>query len=517
MKLDANDIHRQMGANALRDEIDCALNPDAVRKQQQKNGQLNARAASLVVRCAAEIEPEKIDWLWSGRIARGKHTCIAGEPGTGKSQLSIAIIAAITTGSEWPCGEGKAPLGNVILLSAEDGAADTIRPRLEATDADLKRVHLISAVRDVDRRRTLNLQHDLDLLESKIAEIGDVALVVIDPISSYLGKTDSHKNSEVRGLLEPLSEMAERTRVAVLSVTHFSKAGANTATKALHRFIGSIAFTGAPRAAFAVIDDAEHDGRRLFLHAKNNLSSVPQGLAFRVEQCLIGDGIVASRIVWDTAPVTITANEALAADVAGSEVHSAIEEGVEWLRQLLAQSPIPASLVRAEADAAGLSWATIKRAKKAGGFEHFREGGVADKGRWFWRLPTSETLTRSSNAYLAQEINVSQLGKIEPVSSSEAADAPDADAAIRAHHKNTAHTENEGAHDGNGHDGVADDDLTIPQCLDRRNEPPCAQCGRPGGAEWDYDGSKVWLHSYCERAWLDASRNGGTACMGSTQ
>jgi putative DNA primase/helicase len=116
-----------------------------------------------VVRCTAEIEPEKIDWLWSGRIARGKHTCIAGEPGTGKSQLSIAIIAAITTGSEWPCGEGKAPLGNVILLSAEDGAADTIRPRLEATDADLNRVYLISAVRDVDRRRTLNLQHDLDL------------------------------------------------------------------------------------------------------------------------------------------------------------------------------------------------------------------------------------------------------------------------------------------------------------------------------------------------------------------
>jgi predicted ATP-dependent serine protease len=103
MKLDANDIHRQMGANALRDEIDCALDPDAARKQQQKNGhaesvfeQLNGRAASLVVRCTAEIEPEKIDWLWSGRIARGKHTCIAGEPGTGKSQLSIAIIAAIS-------------------------------------------------------------------------------------------------------------------------------------------------------------------------------------------------------------------------------------------------------------------------------------------------------------------------------------------------------------------------------------------------------------------------------------
>jgi len=98
-------------------------------------------------------------------------------------------------------------------------------------------------------------------LEQKIAAIGDVVLIVIDPVSSYLGKTDSHKNAEVRGVLEPIGEMAEGARVAVLSVTHFSKAGANTTAKALHRFIGSIAFTGAPRAAFAVIEDTEHEGR----------------------------------------------------------------------------------------------------------------------------------------------------------------------------------------------------------------------------------------------------------------
>ena len=173
----------------------------------------------------------------------------------------------------------------------------------------------MSAVRDADgRRRSLNLQHDLDLLEKKVAEIGDVALVIVDPVSSYLGKTDSHKNSEVRGVLEPLSEMAERTRVAILSVTHFSKAGANNTTKALHRFIGSIAFTGAPRAAFAVIEDGEDASRRLFLHAKNNLAQAPQGLAFRLEQCLVGNGILASRIFWDADPVAITANEALAAE-----------------------------------------------------------------------------------------------------------------------------------------------------------------------------------------------------------
>ena len=344
-------------------------------------------SARLVIRCAAEIEPEKIDWLWPGRIARGKHTCIAGEPGTGKSQLSTAIIAAITTGGLWPCGEGKAPLGNVILLSAEDGAADTIVPRLDAAGADRNRVYVVSAVHNPDgSRRTLHLQNDLDLLERRIGKIGDVALVVIDPISSYLGKTDSHKNSEVRGVLEPLSEMAERTRVAILSVTHFSKSGANNTTKALHRFIGSIAFTGAPRAAFAVIDDVEHDGRRLFLHAKINFGPPPQGLAFRLEQCLVGDGIVASRIVWDTAPVAITANEALAADAAGIETRTAKTEAMEFLQAVLADEPVPASEIGRMAREHGLTTKVVRSARETLGVTIERNGfGPGSKSFWSLR------------------------------------------------------------------------------------------------------------------------------------
>ena len=255
-----------------------------------------------------------------------------------------------------------------------------------AAGADLKRVHIVSAVIDSGRRRAVNLQSDLAALERKIAEINDVALIVIDPVSSYLGRADSHKNAEVRSVLEPISEMAERLRVAVLTITHFSKAGANSTTKALHKFIGSIAFTGAPRAAFAVIEDVEQEGRHLLLHAKNNLAKAPQGLAYRIEQCLVGDDIVASRILWDAEPVTITANEALAADAAGLQ-RGARDEALEWLRELLGRGPVPAKQVRSEADAAGHSWATVKRAKRAGRIEHFREGGTADKGRWSWRLP----------------------------------------------------------------------------------------------------------------------------------
>jgi putative DNA primase/helicase len=343
----------------------------------------NAATAALVSRCAAEIPPEKIEWLWPGRLARGKHTCIAGEPGTGKSQLSIAIIAAVTTASEWPCGEGQAPLGSAIILSAEDGASDTIVPRLLAAGADLNRVHVVSAVRDANGRRALNLQHDLDLLEKKVAEVGNVALMVVDPVSSYLGKTDSHKNSEVRGVLEPLSEMAERTRVAILSVTHFSKASANNTTKALHRFIGSIAFTGAPRAAFAVIEDAEHDGRRLFLHAKNNFARAPQGLAFRLEQCLVGDGVVASRILWEAEPVAITANEALAADAAGTETRTAKADAMELLQAVLASGPVPAAEVNRTAREHGLTAKAIRSAREALGVKIERDGfGPGSKSLW---------------------------------------------------------------------------------------------------------------------------------------
>jgi AAA domain len=350
----------------------------------QKAFSADGSAAALVSRCAAEISPEKIEWLWLGRVARGKHTCIAGEPGTGKSQLTIAIIAIVTTGGEWPCAEGRAPLGSVIILSAEDGAADTIVPRLLAAGADLGRVHVVSSVRDADgRRRALNLQHDLDLLERKVAEIGDVALVIVDPVSSYLGKTDSHKNSEVRGVLEPLSEMAERTRVAILSVTHFSKAGASNTTKALHRFIGSIAFTGAPRAAFAVIEDAADANRRLFLHAKNNLAQAPQGLAFRLEQCLVGNGILASRIFWDAEPVAITANEALAAELGGNETRTAKADAMKFLKAVLASGQVPAAEINRMAREHGLTAKAIRSAREALSVKIDRDGfGPGSKSLW---------------------------------------------------------------------------------------------------------------------------------------
>lgn len=343
----------------------------------------------LISRRASEIIPRDVEFLWDGRLARGKHTCVAGEPGTGKSQLSIAIAAAITTSGEWPCEEGRAPLGNVIILNAEDVADDTIVPRLIAAAADLNRVHIVNAVAETNGKAVFNLQTDLHLLERKIDEIGQVALIIVDPVSSYMGKADSHKNSEVRGVLEPISEMAARKRTAILSITHFSKSNSATTTKALHRFIGSIAFIGAPRAAFVVLEDPDNDGRLLFLHAKNNMAPPPRGLAFRLVQTLL-EGLQRpiSYLVWDKAPVNITANQALTAKADTREKRSAMSVAEEFLAKELGEGPVAVKKVEEHAGALGISKATLNRARAKLGVQASKLG---QEGGWFLSLPCQES------------------------------------------------------------------------------------------------------------------------------
>jgi hypothetical protein len=194
-------------------------------------------------------------------------------------------------------------------------------------------------------------------------------------------------------VFEPLSEMAERLGVAIVSITHFSKANVGQATRALHKFIGSIAFVGAPRAAFAVIEDADDRERRLFLHARNNLAAPPQGLAFRLEQAVVDSrkNIVSSRVKWESEPVSMTANEALAAEGAGKKCHSAVEEAKSFLRALLSAGPMPAKEARSEAEEAAIASATLRRAKEELGIKPRRVAlagaGLAENGRWMWELP----------------------------------------------------------------------------------------------------------------------------------
>jgi putative DNA primase/helicase len=235
----------------------------------------------LITRRASDVQPEKLIWVWPGRIPEGKLVLVGGPPGLGKSQLTAFVTATISNGGDWPCSEGSTTVGSVIFMSAEDGIEDTIVPRLMAAGANLDRVHIVAAATKPDGkgRKTFSLKTDVELLEAKAKEIGDVRLIVIDPISAYMGGSDGNGNVETREVLEPLAEMANRLHIAVVAVTHLNKGGGGGSQNALNRFAGSIAFIAAARAVFAVIEDPEQEGRRLLLQVKNNLGPACKGLA----------------------------------------------------------------------------------------------------------------------------------------------------------------------------------------------------------------------------------------------
>jgi putative DNA primase/helicase len=335
--------------------------PNRAERRAQASGIRKLRSKR-----GSEIEMRHIRWVWPGRIAVGKHT---------------AIAATVSKGRPWGCEAGTAPKGSIVVLSAEDGAEDTIMPRYIAAGGDPNKIHIISATEDGEGGvATFNLQADLQALEAKIKEIGDVVLVIIDPISSYLGKTDSHRNTEVRGAIEPLGEMADRLGVAILSNTHFAKGAAGGKTRALHKVIGSIAFVGAPRAAFAVVEEADAEGRvtgrRLLLHLKNNIAPAAKGLAYTLEQALAGyignpqEALYATRIVWDDGPVTVTADQAIAEHEAGlrgeAKERPAPERtfAEEFLRSWLKDGPQPAKQIERAAADAGITKKTLRRARE---------------------------------------------------------------------------------------------------------------------------------------------------------
>ena len=270
----------------------------------------------------------------------------------------------------------------MIILSAEDGAADTIIPRLIAAGADRRMIELVCAVKTENGkgRRSFNLQSDLQQLEAKITQLGNVQSIIIDPLSAYLGKgIDSHKDPEVRAVLEPVSNMADRLRTAIVSISHFNKSSGPATSKALHKFMGSIAFVAAPRVAFAIIEDPEDKGRRLFLHAKNNLAPPAPGLAFRIGHEIIGNGIWAPRIAWETGTVAMTADEAVSTR---GKATPSLDEAKQFLAELVGPGGMDAKEIESEAKAAGLSWATVRRAKDELGLKSVK---ATFDGGWLWK------------------------------------------------------------------------------------------------------------------------------------
>jgi hypothetical protein len=202
-------------------------------------------------------------------------------------------------------------------------------------------------------------------------------LVIVDPVSAFLGATDSHNNSEVRGVLAPLAEMAARHRVAVVAITHLNKGQGS----ALNRVIGSIAFTAAARAAYVVTRDEDDPARRLLLPVKNNLGCDEGGFAYRLE------GEPTPRVEWEPQPVAMSADEAVGPGPATRGPQPDARRDAEaWLLDFLAAGPRPASEVYENAAADGHTKDTIRRAKAVLNIQASKDGY---QGPWSWMLPGS--------------------------------------------------------------------------------------------------------------------------------
>jgi len=239
------------------------------------------------------IEPESIEWLWPGHIAIGKESLFVGDPGTGKSQASLDVAARLSTGLPFPDGTKISEPADTVILTSEDDPSDTIRPRLDALEAEHSRVHYLKC-KMVGEKSGYPSLVDLDVIQDAADQIrargGRLRLLIVDPLEGYLDGADSYKNAEVRGVLAPLVDLASKERFAILGIQHLNK-GTGAAA---HRVAGSIAFTALARSVWLFARDPNDHDRRLFLCLKSNLSVDNVGLEYSIVAAENG----ASRISW---------------------------------------------------------------------------------------------------------------------------------------------------------------------------------------------------------------------------
>ncbi len=320
------------------------------------------------------ITPEQIDWLWWNRIPLGKLTLIVGDPGHGKSYLCLYLAAHVTTGKPWPDLGAPIAKGSVILLTTEDGIADTVRIRADAMGADCSKIYIFEGVKKSSNEELVffNLIKHISFLEKAIKRIRDVRLIIIDPITAYLGNIEANSNAAIRAALAPPASLAEKERVAIVGVSHLNK---DVAKRAVYRAMGSVAFIAAARAVWAISRDEEDDEhrRRFLTPLKTNLSVDPSSLAFSIGN---------EGVLFEPEPVDITIEEALS--VKEEEEMGLLGQAIEWLGQFFEdENHIPATEIMEQAAEYGISERTLKRAKKRLGIGSEKQGLAKDR-KWVW-------------------------------------------------------------------------------------------------------------------------------------
>jgi putative DNA primase/helicase len=337
---------------------------------------------------AASVKPEAIDWLWEGFLARGKFHLIAGTPEAGKTTIAMGLAAAVSTGEKFPDGS-KTEKGSVLIWSGEDGLEDTIVPRLLAAAADLERINIIDGVETSGIARPFDPSKDMASLSSRVEQLGDVKLLIIDPVTQAVAN-DAHKGNDVRRDLAPLVDLGMKHGVAIIGITHFAKGTAGR--EPLERVIGSVAFGALARIVLVAAKDQSADpegsvrSRRVFVRAKSNIGPSGNGFSYAIEERAISDGIKATHVVWGEQLEGTSLTLLNQAEQTRGVENTAITEACNFLREALSDGPLPAKTVKTLANAAGVSLGTLARARNLVGVEA-KKVGFNENTMWEWSIP----------------------------------------------------------------------------------------------------------------------------------
>ena len=304
-----------------------------------------------------DVEAEPVSWLWEPYIPYGKITIIQGDPGDGKTTMALAIAAAVTNG-ESLSGDIAAIPANVIFQTAEDGLADTIKPRLEQFGADCCRVHIID-----EDEKALSLS-DMRIEQAIVRT--DAKLFILDPLQAYLGGADMHSANGIRPLMKSLSAVAERTGCAVLIIGHLNKKGG----KSQYRGLGSIDIYAAARSVLTVGRIGIDDNMRAVVHNKSNLA--PPGASFAFGLDPVGGFTYLGE--YD-----VGIDELLG----GRKIpENQFTKARRLIESALEQGSVPAVEIMQAAEEQGISAKTLNRAKSAMGVL-----SVKRHEQWFWEKP----------------------------------------------------------------------------------------------------------------------------------
>jgi hypothetical protein len=346
---------------------------------------------SIKLICLADVKPEKVDFLWHPYIPKGKLTLIEGDPGVGKSWLTCALATATAAG-DGPSGWMQNKPGNVLMLSVEDGLADTIRPRLDAMGANVKRIFALQGALILNDSGLLRLESEIITYKP--------TLVVIDPLVAYLGAdVDLHRANETRAVMSRLAILAEKYHCAIVAVRHLTKGGKD---KAIYRGVGSIDFTASCRSVLLVGSDPDDSSRRAVVHIKSNLSQMGSAVGYEIHE---------GSFYW-TGESNLTAGRILAS-TSNEEQSSALRSAEDFLRGTLNDGPRWVKEIKDEAKENGISQATLFRAKQWLGVKACKEGRPGDKEqRWVWMLPEiAEDYHEGSQGETDENLQANESGK----------------------------------------------------------------------------------------------------------